>query len=389
MTFGEYLQMLHLYVGIDWDKQDYIQNLSLLIMKEPETDKEIEEDERQEYYPLSASEADRDYSLKIYNGRALSKNKAKKIKKHYKPDALIEELEALESDNFTDFINDLRRKGVNCNGTNAITYSVELLKLLIDSAAVGVGEVDPSIIGTIEPTIPVYDDTELKMKYGVHLLAETNNRCPCCYDPLYIGENGNDAFVYTVVTINPKIKVESQDNMIATCRDCGDNYRRLRTDEKQEKLEDTKMRLIQLMESMDILTEEKVVAGVERIIAKIPEIPFESTMGLNYSPTEVINKMDRTDIPLMNKIYGYVTKYYEILQSMFQNAELEGNFKYDRFCRQIKKKYQDISELGMPQSWVFDQMVEWLAAETNESTSSCEIVISYFVQKCEVFDALS
>ena len=41
------------------------------------------------------------------------------------------------------------------------------------------------------------------------------------------------------------------------------------------------------------------------------------------------------------------------------------------------------------QLFLFDKLVEWLAGTLNEETGPCEVVISFFVQKCEVFDAVS
>ena len=34
-------------------------------------------------------------------------------------------------------------------------------------------------------------------------------------------------------------------------------------------------------------------------------------------------------------------------------------------------------------------MVDWLQRGTNEDRGACEVVISYFIQKCEVFDVIA
>ncbi|MEI3527074.1 MAG: ABC-three component system protein [Bacilli bacterium] len=42
------------------------------------------------------------------------------------------------------------------------------------------------------------------------------------------------------------------------------------------------------------------------------------------------------------------------------------------------------------QNIIFNKMVEWLKFKTQEITNdACEIVISYFIQNCEVFDEIT
>lgn len=52
--------------------------------------------------------------------------------------------------------------------------------------------------------------------------------------------------------------------------------------------------------------------------------------------------------------------------------------------------YLNLADMGYTQDKIFDEMVNCLQTVTNEDRrSSCEVIISYFVQKCEVFDAIT
>ena len=220
-------------------------------------------------------------------------------------------------------------------------------------------------------------------------MSEANNHCPYdgCLKPLRIGLE-QSAFDYSIVRINPRITKETADNLIALCPECGRRYRYEFDEEKQYRLEDIKLRLSTLKEAMDTLTEDKIVAGVERVIGKIPGIPIERIMELNYKPTQVANKMDKTDPALFMKIHTYVSGYYPDVRDLFKQAEIENNFNFEKFCSQVKFKFSDIKNSGLSQGQIFDELVDWLAGATNEDREPCEVIISYFVQKCEVYDVI-
>jgi hypothetical protein len=361
-------------------------------MRAPKTEEEEHADDEDNYYPYKGSANEKDFLLRVYNGsKHLPKKKARMIKKHYNSTAFKAEFSLIDDSARTNFVNELHTVGINCTNNELPDYCEELLHLLIDAAAVGVSEIDVTLVGQNEATLPVYDDTELKKKYGVHLLSETNNHCPYdgCFKPLRIGVAPSSVFDYSILRINPKITTETVDNLIALCPECGRKYRVEINEEKQYRLEDIKLRLSSMKEAMDVLAEDKIVAGIERVIGKIPGIPIERIMELNYKPTQVANKMDKTDPALFMKINTYVSGYYPDVRDLFKQAEVESGFKYEKFCSQVKYKFADIKNSGLTQDQIFDELVDWLAGATNEEREPCEVIISYFVQKCEVFDVVS
>lgn len=55
----------------------------------------------------------------------------------------------------------------------------------------------------------------------------------------------------------------------------------------------------------------------------------------------------------------------------------------------MKINYMKLSMQNLPQPVIFDKLAEWLQTNTNRGRDACEIVVAYFVQKCEVFDAIT
>lgn len=337
MTLSECLKLFHSYIGIDCDNQDYIVYLQTLIMREPKTVGEEKADDEDNYYPYKRTASEKDFLLRAYNGsKFLPKKKARMIKKYYNADAFKDVFADIDDSARNNFVNELHDKGINCTTSELPDYCEELVHLLI-AAAVGVSEIDVALIGQNEATLPVYDGY---------------------FKPLRIGNAPSSMFDYSIVRINPKITAETVDNFIVLCPECGRRYRVEIDEEKQYLLEDIKLKLYSMKEAMDILSEDKIVSGIERVIGKIPSIPIERIMELNYKPTRVENKMDKTDPALFMKINTYVAGYYPDVRDLFKQAEIENDFNFEKFCSQAKFKFTDIKNSGLTQSQMFDELVD-------------------------------
>lgn len=89
------------------------------------------------------------------------------------------------------------------------------------------------------------------------------------------------------------------------------------------------------------------------------------------------------------KAKAYVSEYYNTVHGIFQLLSKEGKLRFEPFCTQVRLNYINLRDKGLEQSEIFEKLVDWLAANTNDSRHMCEIVIAYFIQKCEVFDVIT
>lgn len=89
------------------------------------------------------------------------------------------------------------------------------------------------------------------------------------------------------------------------------------------------------------------------------------------------------------KIRGYVAAYYGMADEWLQQMDQEGGQRFQPFCNMMKINYMKLAMQNLPQKVIFDNLAEWLHANTNQDETACEIVVAYFVQKCEVFDAIA
>lgn len=126
---------------------------------------------------------------------------------------------------------------------------------------------------------------------------------------------------------------------------------------------------------------------------KLKEVVFAiPNFDINNRPTKIKNpnylkeKIGSSDCNLLyRKIEPNVTEYFDDVRDLFKTRQDTTDFLYDKIREEIHNKFVSISDLSKPE--VFQEMVSWLHKETRGSYDACEIVISYFVQSCEVFYA--
>ena len=85
-----------------------------------------------------------------------------------------------------------------------------------------------------------------------------------------------------------------------------------------------------------------------------------------------------------------VTQLYEGVNNALDRLAGENKLNVDKFAKSIKRMYEDASESLPSQSAIYNLLVETLFEKTGRKyKEACEIIISYFVQRCEVFDEIA
>ena len=106
------------------------------------------------------------------------------------------------------------------------------------------------------------------------------------------------------------------------------------------------------------------------LIAIIEKLSFVSdvelkTFELKYKGVKVVNKLEVNYSLLRRKIESYVCTYYGFIKETMRNLVDENKLN-------------------------FDLLADWVMSKNPlSSREACEILISFFVQDCEVFDEIS
>lgn len=228
---------------------------------------------------------------------------------------------------------------------------------------------------------------ELKERFGTRLFLESE--CLCHYDncgrPLYVTSAGSKEYAYEVVKIDPDGGT-GVNNLIALCPSCAVVHGMNRDPESIRRLQ--KIKADQLIKENAKITAAAtdVDEGIRSVIRKIGEMEVDDSVPLNYNPATVQQKIS-DDISLRIKVLGYVASYYEKVKAVFQEMDQEQVIHYRAFSSAVKMTYLKLEASGMDKNGIFDALSEWLMNATNERRDHCEIVVAYYIQNCEVYDA--
>ena len=228
-------------------------------------------------------------------------------------------------------------------------------------------------------------------KYGFYLVSEEGSICPNdgCTRTLFTNENGHLGLLFDVVVIDPDESTEDPRNLIALCPQCAAQYKNFSSPTAILRMKEIKKRFCEQAIDRELLSDQRIQEGVRKVIGKIPQMRPEEPVDLNYDPVMLRKKIEPDNIALYLKTQGHVNYYFNIVHETMQQMGREGILRFKPFCEQVKMNYLELKEKGRDQVTIYRELTDWLQHGTSEERDYCEIVISYFIQKCEVFDAIT
>lgn len=377
MKFSDFANILYSILADGKKTDEFTQELFLNIVDYP-----ADVDNKVENRTLPAFKS-------YFNGTRSIDGIAKDINKYIEPEVFVSYINGLPAGTISTLCNALVAYIPDINLYNTAEVCADMFKqILVDAANIKKNKKTTLI--KIESGTCVLSD-KIKQRYGTRLLVESKGLCPndnCCR-PLYINVNGQTDMNYEITQINPDLPPDSFANLIALCPDCSKKYLLAKDDEQMNRMKIIKSHLISEAETIEVLANTKVEDGVERVLRKISDAPIMELIPLNYEPVRLREKILPKNRALYIKAKAYVTEYYPTVHGIFQQLSKERKLRFDPFCMQVKLNYINLRDKGRTQPEIFEALVEWLASNTNDRKDLCEIVISYFIQKCEVFDAIT
>jgi len=109
---------------------------------------------------------------------------------------------------------------------------------------------------------------------------------------------------------------------------------------------------------------------------------------ITFTSMKVDEKLNDTiSRPTRRKIKNNVTDYYTFIREKLVLLDKAGDCTSEIISNQIKGFYLIQKGDGISQQAAFDNIVKWLNAKTKaESNDAAEIITSFFIQNCEVFE---
>ena len=192
-----------------------------------------------------------------------------------------------------------------------------------------------------------------------------------------------------MVVIDPDESPDDPNNLIALCPQCAAQYKNFPSSVAMHRMKEIKKQFLEQAIDRELLSDQKVQEGVRKVVGKIPKMRPNGPVDLNYNPVMLRKKIEPDNVSLYLKAQGHVNYYFSIVQETMQQMGCEGELRFKPFCEQVKMNYLDLKEKGRDQVTIYRELTDWLQRGTNEERDYCEIVISYFIQKCEVFDVIT
>lgn len=244
--------------------------------------------------------------------------------------------------------------------------------------------------------------------YSNRLLFETRGFCPsrgCSNELKVITEDGAAVPTYVPTLIDGMLPPKFE-NLIALCPACNARYlAEVRSGTNQKSLVFLQQKKQELMieeTANTVLSRYQIEQGVDRLLRKIQDDLIELSdedlkrMHLNYDPVKVRRKIPGDTYEqrkLLAKVIKKVRENFNLVDNNLKNLNKEQVIRQRMFSLQINTLFMDYDQMtfdGEPlsQTIIFDKLVDWMQRRSGEDKEICEIVVSYFVQSCEVFDVI-
>ena len=232
---------------------------------------------------------------------------------------------------------------------------------------------------------------DLKKTYGKYLLQECENHCVMngCSKSLILSNNFNVSEVYEISRID-KAKEPTINNLVALCPQCFAMYQMDNTKKVTSLLSKRKKVLANHMENLSILSSSQLEEGLTNVICKIAKLNEKDLFDFSLDPKELKEKIDpHKNFHIYMIVKQNVTTYFVKVQEILTNLDKRKVIDYENLQDQMRSIYKKLKKAKRSDTEIFEEISEKLHDLTLQSVSDCQIVVSYFVQKCEVFDGIT
>ena len=244
----------------------------------------------------------------------------------------------------------------------------------------------------------------------IPLLSQVDQTCPLCHEPLIKTVKGKMVYSFTVTRIYPeyldsslkslfdavKPKPAAPDditNKICLCDVCSLNYLHDPTVETYDKL--LKLKKMSVFEGAASSTlaryelEEQIVDILDKISATDPE--GEIIRSFRMKPLDPCNKITKDNYLLIKAIKDDNEAFFWFIKDRI--SQLDANkSSFTIIASEIRTSFLKLHSEGHTQSEIFEALIEWIMNKHLLDASyrnAAHIIVSYFVQSCEVFNEIS
>lgn len=211
------------------------------------------------------------------------------------------------------------------------------------------------------------------------LLAETEGKCINCGRPIAVNDGASVS--------RAKVLTLPDNTDIIVCADC-ERVIPSFDEDKLSALAKKQSDAGALNAVRDDVACEKLDGQIEAVLRLVHDLDGSDSTRLKLDPVTVDKKV--SDKRLRDKVRYDVITLFGGVNDVLERLSGEHVFDTTKFARQIKRAFEDTRNSGISQRQVYDLLVDKLDKKSGgQYKTACEVIISYFVQRCEVFDEIS
>ena len=206
----------------------------------------------------------------------------------------------------------------------------------------------------------------------MELMAETEGKCPRCGKILSAANS-------TVVSAG-----NGED--ILLCLDCCAKVQNL--PDRQKILTELKSDLHQRLETSEAVAANKLLDEVKELLVRLNNVSVDD-IRLSITPIRVEKKI--SDPLLRRKVRGYILDgMYDGVNTCIAQLAAENRLNVLKLSKCVRRMFEDASEENDSQEEIFYAIADSIYRQSRQvSRSAAELLVSYFVQRCEVFNEIA
>ncbi len=206
----------------------------------------------------------------------------------------------------------------------------------------------------------------------LNLMAEQEGSCPLCGKPL------------AADTCTP-VKLADNSEMLL-CFECSAAVEH--SDSEKSRAMEIKNILQTRCDTRDEVSNERLRCEVGELLEQLQDVSPED-VELRYTPLKIEKKV--SDRLLCRKIRGFLADgMYDAVNSSIENLAAENRMNVRALSKCIRRIFENANDTTENQSEIFIALTKYLFIKVGQKYyEACELLVSYFVQRCEVFNEIT
>lgn len=245
-------------------------------------------------------------------------------------------------------------------------------------------------------------------KDTIQLLADVDQICPLCHKSLIESKKNKTIYRYSITRIYPEFldsnlkdefdaikpkpdKPDDSMNKLCLCDNCSNDYIYSPNSATYERLLRLKHQSIFNLNSKisNFPLEDQIVFILKCLSNTNPEDGLLDNFRMK--PLEPCNKIKKENYLLTKAIKDDNDVFYWFIKEhISQMDEVKSSFR--TIASEVKSAFLKLNQEEYDQFEIFKQLTDWIMKEHLLPASyyqAAHIIVSYFVQSCEVFDEIS